>query len=137
MRSTVRTDRSVCRADSRSESPQHRDGAFGDDNRHHHGKPYLARRLRAAFVVHEPGKMVGLEARDPPAHGRARDPEKSAETHLVPALIIELHHLQGSVGTIGLGVIVPPCRLLGSGHGTLVPQLLDRVVMDGVAEREE
>lgn len=36
-----------------------------------------------------------------------------------------------------MGAIIPPCRRLRSGYGTLVPELLDRVVMDRVAEGEE
>jgi hypothetical protein len=38
---------------------------------------------------------------------------------------------------IGIGTIVPLYRLLKRGDGTLLPELLDRVVMDGVAEGEE
>src|SRR5262245_37295868 len=56
-------------------------------HRHHDRKPHFGRRLGAAFMVHEPGKMLGLEARDPPVHGRARDPEKATETDFVPALV--------------------------------------------------
>ena len=36
-----------------------------------------------------------------------------------------------------MGAIVPLCGRLGSGDRALVPQPLDRVVMDGVAEGEE
>jgi hypothetical protein len=35
----------------------------------HDGKPPLPRGLGAPFVVHEPGKVLGLKARDPPIHG--------------------------------------------------------------------
>ena len=63
--------------------------------------------------------------------------QKPAETHLVPALVVQSDDLQAGVGTIGMGAIVPPCGRLRSGDGALVPELLDRVVMDGVAEGEE
>jgi hypothetical protein len=106
-------------------------------HRHHHRKPHLARPLGAALAVDESGKMLRLEVLDPPVHGRARDPQKPAETDLVPALIVESDDLQASVEAIGMGAIVQPCRLLRSGDRTLLPKLLDRVVMDGVAEGEE
>ena len=34
-------------------------------------KPPLPRGLRAPLVVHEPGSVCGLQAGDPPIHGRA------------------------------------------------------------------
>ena len=63
--------------------------------------------------------------------------QKPAETHLIPALVVQSDNLQASVAAIGMGAIVPPWRRLRRGDGALVPQLLDRVVMDGVAEGEE
>jgi hypothetical protein len=63
--------------------------------------------------------------------------KKPAETDLVPALVVQSNDLQAGVHAIGMGAIALPRRLLRRGAGTPVPELLDRVVMDGVAEGEE
>jgi hypothetical protein len=75
---------------------------------HHARQPDFAGRLLGApFAVHEPGKVFGLEARDPGVHRRPGDVEPAADAPFFPALIIEFHDLQPRLVAVRMGVIVP------------------------------
>jgi hypothetical protein len=75
---------------------------------HHAREPDLAGRLLGApFFVQQSHKVLGLKALNPGVDRRAGDLQKTADTALLPALIVEFDHLEAGLVAIRMGVIVP------------------------------
>lgn len=63
--------------------------------------------------------------------------QKAADTHFVPALIIELDRLQACLGAVRMRMLVPQLQLRGCHHRCLVPELFDGFVINPIAQRCE
>src|SRR4029453_9705830 len=63
--------------------------------------------------------------------------QKPADTHFMPALIIELDSLRAGLGTVGMRMIVPQFELRRRRPRRLVPELFDRFMIDAVRQRGE
>jgi hypothetical protein len=102
---------------------------------HHPRKPDFARwLLGAAFFVQEPRKVLGLEAPDPPIDRGPRHVQTPADTHLVPALIVEFDDLKAGLVAVRMGRGLPPRQGVLSHHRTLLPQLLGGFMVNAVPE---
>jgi hypothetical protein len=60
---------------------------------HHEWQPHLPRGCRASSFLHEPSKLLGLEALDPRIDCRPRDVQETTDTDLLPPLIVEFDDL--------------------------------------------
>jgi hypothetical protein len=76
--------------------------------------------------------VLRLKARDPGIHRGPGDLQKTANSDLVPALIVQLDDLATGLVTLGMAMIIPQFQLLLRGHRTLVPELFHRGVMDAI-----
>jgi hypothetical protein len=98
---------------------------------HHKRQPDLAGwRVGRAALVHEPGEVLGLKPLDPRIDRGPRHVQEAADADLLLTLIVEFHHLQAGLVAVGVGVIVPQAQVFLTGDRTLLPQGLDRPMVD-------
>src|SRR4030095_16453984 len=60
--------------------------------------------------------------------------QKPADTHFMPALIIEWNGLPAGLGAVGMRMIVPQLELRRRCHWDLLPELFDRFMIDAVVQ---
>jgi hypothetical protein len=103
---------------------------------YHERQPDLAGRgLGRPALVDQAGAGLGLKPVNPGIDRRPRDVQNPTDTDLIPAPIIEFDDLQSCLVAIRGGVVVPQPQVLLTGGGTLLPELLDRAVVEGNSER--
>src|SRR5688572_4418107 len=103
-------------------------------HRAHQRQPDLAGwSLGRAALVHQARNVFRLEVRKPPIHRRTRDVQDATDTELMPALIIELDHLDPGLIAVSLAVIVTQREFPWHRWEVLLPELLHRIGMEAVA----
>ena len=78
--------------------------------------------------------MLVFKPREDGINGRPGHPQHPADADLLPPLIVELDDDQPGLGTVGVGVVVPPLR---PGDGTGLPDCLDRFVINRLPKFDE
>jgi hypothetical protein len=105
---------------------------------HHEREPALASwSFRGPALVHQPGKVLGLEPPDPRIDRGPGHVQEATDADLIPALIIELDDLEPGLIAIRLGMIVPQPQVPLTRGGALLPKLLDRLVVKSVSHLDQ
>ena len=84
-----------------------------------------------------PAKCSASNRADPPIDRGPRHVQKPADTHLVPALIVEFDHLKAGLVAVGMGRGLPPRQGFLGHHRTLLPQLLGGLMVNVIPELAE
>jgi hypothetical protein len=79
--------------------------------------------------------VLGLKPLNPGIDCGSRDPQEAADAQLLPAVIVEFDHLKAGLVPIRMAMIIPQPQVLLARDGTLLPELLDRPVIEGIPER--
>jgi hypothetical protein len=104
---------------------------------HHDGQPELARRLGTPAFVHQSCKVLVCKPCEDGINSRPGYPQHPADADLIPPLIVQPDYSQPGLGTVGMGMVVPPLRPLLPGDGARLPNRLDRFVINRLPKFDE